>query len=570
VVLAGVRTAEVGYQPLAREVSTVGTVEFDERRLSRITVRAGGKSRIDKLYVNVTGQAVRQGDPLALVYNAELATTAQNLIDAHQSNNPNLQRSAADRLRLWGIDDAQIEEIRRTHTPVRHLTVRSPMSGQVIRKYQVEGEYVEEGARLYDVADLSTVWVEAQFYENQIALLKEGLAVSATTVAYPGREFSGRVALIQPHLDAASRTLRVRFDMDNRGLELRPGMYATVTLRVPVAELDQFTRAHAEAWASNTAVDVTAHALGALAGFGGGAGIGPLVESAVDVVRLHRGLVLAVPEGAVIDTGTHKVVYREAAPGVYEGVEVELGPRTDLYYPVVRGLAPGERVVTTGSFLIDAETRLNPAAGSIYLGGGGSKGGPSAVTARPSMVGDEDAEAKAALAKLAPEDRRLAEAQGYCPVLGSRLGGMGPPVKLTLQGRPVFLCCKGCESKARANEAATLEKVDQLKRSKAAAAQPSGSAGPPGTSTQSAAEEADIRAALAKLAPEDRRLAEAQRFCAVQEENRLGSMGPPVKVMLKGQSVFLCCRGCEKSSLADPDATLNKAEMQRQANRAGH
>src|SRR5262249_13786971 len=112
VILAGVQTAEVGYQPLMREVSTVGTVEFDERRLSRIPVRAGGKSRIDKLYVNVTGQAVRQGDPLALVYNAELATTAQNLIDAHQNNNLELQRIAADRLRLWGIDDAQIAEIR--------------------------------------------------------------------------------------------------------------------------------------------------------------------------------------------------------------------------------------------------------------------------------------------------------------------------------------------------------------------------------------------------------------------------------------------------------------------------
>src|SRR5205807_205907 len=146
--------------------------------------------------------------------------------------------------------------------------------------------------------------------------------------------------------------------------------------------------------------------------------------------------------GSVIDTGSRKVVYRETAPGVYEGIEVWLGTRCDLYYPVLSGLSAGERVVTTGSFLIDAETRLNPAAGSIYVAGsGGSKGNPSAVTARPSMGADEDAEVRAALAKLSPADRRLAEEQGYCPVLGTRLGGMGTPVKILLQGKPVFLCC---------------------------------------------------------------------------------------------------------------------------------
>jgi Cu(I)/Ag(I) efflux system membrane fusion protein len=560
VVLAGVQTAEVGYRRLTKEVTTVGTVEFDERKLSRITVRAGGKSRIDKLFANVTGQAVRRGDPLALVYSPELATTAQNLIDAQQSGNPDLQRIAADRLRLWGIDDAQIDEIRRTRKPVTQLTVRSPIGGQVIRKYQVEGEYVEEGARLYDVADLSAVWVEAQVYETQIALLREGLPVSATTVAYPDREFAGRVALIQPHLDAASRTLRVRFDLDNPRHELRPGMYATVKLQVPVAELDQFTRAAGEAWRDRTALDLAAHALACPSGFGGVPGGGSLVESAADLVRLHQGLVLVVPEGAVIDTGSRKVVYREAAPGMYEGVEVRLGPRSDLYYPVVRGLAAGERVVAAGSFLIDAETRLNPAAGSIYFGGSGTKGGPSAVTARPSMAGDEDAEVKAALAKLAPEDRRQAEAQGYCPVLGTRLGAMGTPVKVTLRGRAVFLCCKGCEAKARANEAQTLDAVEQRKRGKAAPTQPPNSAMPNAGPFSSRVPEvdADIWAALAELAPEDRRRAEAQRFCPVQGENRLGSMGPPVKVVVKGQPVFLCCNGCRPKALADPDGTLDK------------
>src|SRR5205807_981555 len=163
---------------------------------------------------NVTGQLVRPGDPLALVYSPELATTAQNLIDAHQRSNAALERSAADRLRLWGIDAEQVEEIRRTGTPVTHLTIRSPAGGHVIRKYQTEGEYVEEGARLYDVADLSTVWIEAQVYEDEVAFLHDAVAqmlpVTVTTKSFPDREFQGTVTFIHPHLDARTRTLKVR------------------------------------------------------------------------------------------------------------------------------------------------------------------------------------------------------------------------------------------------------------------------------------------------------------------------------------------------------------------------
>jgi hypothetical protein len=256
---------------------------------------------------------------------------------------------------------------------------------------------------------------------------------------------------------------------------------------------------------------------------------------------------------------------------VFEGVEVQLGPRSNVYYPVVRGLEPGERVVTTGSFLIDAETRLNPAAGSIYVGGSsGSKGGSAAVTARPSMVGDEDAEAKAALAKLGPEDRRLAEAQGYCPVLGTKLGSMGTPVKLTLRGQAVFLCCKGCEDKARANESQTLDKVEQLKRTKSTPARPPRGIGSLTAPALSPEDEAYVRSALAKLSPEEQRIAEAQRFCPIQQDSRLGTMGAPVKVVVKGQPVFLCCKGCEKKALADSDAMLRTVEKQKQANPPEH
>jgi Cu(I)/Ag(I) efflux system membrane fusion protein len=162
IALAGVETAEVQYRPLRKEIRTVGFVEFDERRLARITARVTGKSRIDKLYVNVTGQVVHAGDPVADLYSPDLVVTVQNLLDARRSGNGQLERSAQERLRLWGVDDQQMAEIVKSGKPVTHLTIRAPISGHIIKKYQTVGEYVEEGARLFDVASLSTVWIEAQ------------------------------------------------------------------------------------------------------------------------------------------------------------------------------------------------------------------------------------------------------------------------------------------------------------------------------------------------------------------------------------------------------------------------
>jgi multidrug efflux pump subunit AcrA (membrane-fusion protein) len=538
--LAGIQTEELTYRQLTKDIQAVGFVEFDERKLARITVRATGKSRIDNLYANVTGQTVGKGEPLARLYSPDLVVTVQNLLDARRSGNGALERSARERLVLWGIDAEQIDQIVRTGEPVTHLTIRSPISGHVIRKYQVEGEYVEEGARLYDVADLSTVWIEAQVYEDEIGFLAEGLAASAGTKAFPGQEFPGRVAFVHPHLDADTRTLRVRFDLDNPHHQLRPGMYAMVTLRVPAARLPVF--------ADGAKGDE---------------------ERAAE---LRQGRVLAVPERAVIDTGSRRFAYREAGPDIYEGVEVELGPRAGGYYPVVRGLRRGDRVATSGSFLIDAETRLVGGLGSTYFGASGS--GTQAdrrtgATVRPSMGRDEDATVKNNLAKLGSEDRRLAEEQANCPVLGNRLGAMGVPIKLVFQGQPVFLCCKGCVDQAKTDEAATLAKVAQLKARRKAGTDgvAPAVASAVGAEPAGAKQEAKVRANLAKLTAGDRELAEAQQFCAVQTRNRLGVMGVPVQVLVKGRTVFLCCEACKDDALANPDRTLAEVEK-RKAERA--
>jgi multidrug efflux pump subunit AcrA (membrane-fusion protein) len=519
-VLAGVQTAEVRYLELTKDVTAFGTVEFNETKQAHIPATV--KGRIVKQYVNTTGQTVEKGEKLALLdvrYSLELSNTLDDLRRARQRGSRDDEQSTRRRLRVWDLGDEQIEDFLRSGRASPQLTIFSPIQGHVIKKFQREGEFVEEGMSLYDVADLDTVWIEAQVYEADQPLVHEGQKVEATTLARPDEPFEGVVSFIYPHLDEATRTLTVRMELPNPRHRLRPGDYATVKIHVPPR------------------------------------GISALAAADVQT-QLKQGRVLAVPDSAVIDTGSLKVVYREAAPDTFEGVAVQLGPRlaepgtTTAFYPVLHGLREGDRVVTNGAFLVDADTRLNPAAGSVYYGGSGSSTAQGAAV-RPSTPEDDEARERkfrAILAKLSTADRKLAEAQKTCPVKGTRLGSMGVPVKVVLDGKPVFLCCSGCEDEARADPGKTLARVEEGKAK----------ARPPAAPVPEAAgaEGATIRANLAKLSPQDRALAEEQKVCPVQEDNRLGSMGVPVKLTIQGQTVFLCCKGCRKEAEGEPEKTL--------------
>jgi Cu(I)/Ag(I) efflux system membrane fusion protein len=431
VVLAGVQTWQVKRLPLVKELETFGSVEFNEKKQAHIA--ATQKGRILKLYLNYTGQTVTKGEKLALLdvkYSRELSVTLEDLLRARRTGNSKAEDMARKRLRLWDISNDQIEEFLRTGQVNSQLTIFSPIKGHVIKKYQREGNFVEPGTPLFDVDDLETVWIEAQVYESDQALLQVGQQVTATTLALPNQQLEGTLDFIYPHLDESSRTLTVRFHMPNPGHRLRPGMYATITLRIPPAKMTGFSK-----------------------------------TLAADAAK-RGGKVLAVPDSAVIDTGRLKIVYREASPKVFEGVEVRLGPRmavpgdTTAFYPVLKGLRNGDKVVTNGSFLIDAETRLNRSAGSIYFGGSGGSGGTSKVAVRPSTPEE-----------VSEKDQRLINAQRWCPVTGKRLGSMGTPLKVMLKGQPVFLCCSGCKDDAEQNQGKTLAKVKELK-AKAAKAKP--------------------------------------------------------------------------------------------------
>lgn len=537
IVLAGIQTWEVSEVPLTKEIQAVGYVEFNERGLKNVSARV--KGRIDELLVNETGQMVSAGDVLASLYSPDLNVTVQNLLDAKRRNSAEAIASSRQRLELLGIGEDQIDDVLKTGKANSHLRIRTPISGHVIKKYVREGQYVEEGSPLYDVADLSSIWIQAQIYEDDMVFLPfeqehklvEALPVSATTRAFPGEEFRGSLTFIYPHVDQQSRTVTVRFELPNPGHKLRPGMTTTVTLLVPPERVPALRQA--------AGTDEAA------------------------ITRLKEGRVLALPEASVIETGSQTIVYRETLPGTYEGVLVKLGPKMTgpnnvTFYPVIQGLETGDRIATAGSFLVDAETRLNPSAGSIYFGGssGSKTGGAAVTTVRPTTPENEDAKFQAAMKKLTPEDRAIAEKQKYCPILeNSRLGSMGVPVKVMVGGKAVFVCCPACEKPALAKPEETLKKLEQMKSTQPVRSKPQTPASP---ATKESESESKIQATLAKLSPADRALAVQQRECVILPNSRLGSMGVPPKLMIDGQAVFVCCVGCEKAARSNPSETLKR------------
>jgi Cu(I)/Ag(I) efflux system membrane fusion protein len=521
--LAGVRTVEVAYQLLTKELTTVGYVGYDESRRSRIVSRVSGY--LEKLYVDKPWITVKEGDPLAEIYSPELYSAARELLLAlDRRATSGLAESGREKLRLLGIGDKEIDEIVESRRANHRLVVRSPRTGHVIRKDVVEGAHVETGQTLFEVADLSTVWIEAEVYEADIEFLREGQTVEATVEAFRNRTFNSKVSLVHPHLDPSTRTNAVRFELENPGHKLRPGMFATVRIRTPLSEIEPFATLAAESLAASSPIrsaepreyfacpshpdvmmdqpgdcpkcktelerrplgndqrliwwcpmhpKVTSDKSGGECDECSGMKLVPKLT-----LLAKEGEVLAVPERAVIDTGSKQIVYVEREPGQFEGVQVELGPRSGGFYPVVKGLEPGDRIAAAGSFLIDAETRLNPAAAATYIGAsGGPSSGKSATSGAGATMIDAETRLNPAsqkpsaddlknIGKLAPADRELAVAQRLCPVSGEPLGSMGMPHKLTVKGQTIFLCCKGCDSEVNKEPDKFLKKVAELKAEK--------------------------------------------------------------------------------------------------------
>ena len=382
----GIRTSPVEWRPLEREIETVGFVDYDERKLARIAARFPG--RVESLAVDFTGTRVERGRPLATLYSPEvfaaqesLLAAARGLRDAEgRSDTGVVERArslvAASRARLvnWGLTMAQVEAVEKSGKASPTIDVLAPIDGVVTKKAVVAGDYVAEGAALFDVADLSNVWIKARVYEDDLGLVAAGRKVTATASAFPGETFEGTVAFVDPFLDRATRTADLRVDLANPGGRLRPGMYVAATVRVPLAEVEPFKSMPRPAGDGKPRVvywcpmhpEVQQDTPGECAKCGG------MELQKKEIPAAAATDVLAVPESSVVDTGKRKVVYVESAPGVFDAHEVVLGPRAGAFYPVIRGVDAGARVATAGSFLIDAETRLNPAAAGSYFGASGT------------------------------------------------------------------------------------------------------------------------------------------------------------------------------------------------------
>jgi Cu(I)/Ag(I) efflux system membrane fusion protein len=305
--LIGVRKTAVTVAPMHQTVRAVGRLTYDESSFVDVNLRVRGW--IAKLLVNKTGQRVQQGQPLFTLYSPELHNAQQDLLLALRAQPATgLANAARERLRLLDLSDAQIQSIVDSGQLLEHVTIRAPASGVVIEKDIVEGGAVEPGMRLFRIAALDRVWIEADLYEADFPQVRVGQRASITLEYLPGRTYEASVAYVYPALDPQTRTGRARLELRNAKLELRPGMYATVLL-----END----------------------------------LGPRLQ---------------VPTSAVVYTGPRRLVFVDQGEGRFQTRAVQLGAQANDMYEVLSGLQPGDVVASSGVFLIAAEARLTTAA----------------------------------------------------------------------------------------------------------------------------------------------------------------------------------------------------------------
>lgn len=332
----GVKTVKAIVKPIQKTIRTVGRIEIDERNQATVNTKIEGW--IEKLYVDYTGRYVKKGEPLAEIYSPELLATQQEFINTKKwvgkqtiptpqeghnhgakAETPEpasvlkqmLEKDAAatleaarQRLRLWDMSKAQIKKIEETGQPVRTITLYSPVSGYITQKMAIQGMKVMPGEKLFDVADLSHVWIVADIYEYELSAVRVGQPVKITLSYFPGREWASKIDYIYPIFSAETRTAKIRLTLPNPRGELKPQMFTNVE------------------------------------------------------IRINLGKKLTIPDSAVIDTGKGQVVYVDRGNGFFEPREIQTGLRADGAVEVLRGLKTGEKVASSANFLIDSEAQL--------------------------------------------------------------------------------------------------------------------------------------------------------------------------------------------------------------------
>ncbi|HNC46938.1 MAG TPA: efflux RND transporter periplasmic adaptor subunit, partial [Acidobacteriota bacterium] len=321
--LIGVTYGEVTSDSLTHTIRTVGRVAYDETKITRIHTKIDGW--LDKVFVDFTGKLVTKGQPLISLYSPDLVSTQQEYLLALKAKNylgqseykeiatstNSLFESSRKRLLLWDIPEEEIQQIEKRGEPMRTLTLYAPSDGFVLAKNAYERQRVTPETELYTIADLSNIWVLADIYEYEIPSVKLGQSTTVTFSAFPGETFRGKITYIYPQLDNMTRTLKVRIELPNSGFKIKPDMYANIELQIGYGEQ------------------------------------------------------LSIPEEAVLDSGSEQTVFVVLEGGYFEPRNVQLGAKVGNRFIILNGLNVGEKIVTSGNFLIDSESRLKSATSSM-------------------------------------------------------------------------------------------------------------------------------------------------------------------------------------------------------------
>src|SRR5467141_5359339 len=339
----GVTTGRVESRTVEDEIHVTGNVAIDETRLSTVQVRYSGY--IQKVFADATYQYLRKGQPLFTIYSPDLTATegvylvakqnqqrvAQSTIPGVTEGAASLLEAATERLKRWGVSQREIARLESTGEVQKDLEVDSPVSGYITERNALPNLTVQPETRLYSVADLSTVWVLAEVFQNDLGRIKVGDRASLAVDSYPGRFFEGRVSFIYPQVDMITRTARARLVFSNLGLKLTPGMFVNVVLKVLM------------------------------------------------------GRQLVIPASGVLQSGTRQIVFVDRGNGYLEPRQVELGPRAGDDFIVLKGLKAAERIITSANFIIASESQLQTALGSFVPPPPGA-GAASAINAPQGTV----------------------------------------------------------------------------------------------------------------------------------------------------------------------------------------
>jgi Cu(I)/Ag(I) efflux system membrane fusion protein len=344
--LAGVQTAQAIVKSLAKEIKTTGKIAMNENGRTYITSRVEG--RVDELYVTAEGETIAPGQAIAAVYSPTYIAAQEEYLltletvqklknagkDVVQMNN-RLMEAARRKLQLLNVPDSDIAHLEHTRQPKDHMTIYAQFGGTVLEKQLLPGAFIMPGDKLYSLSDLSSVWLYADIYEKDIAGITPGQAVMVTSGAYPGQTFTGNVTFINPVLDDATRTVKVRVEMANPGGKLKPNMFVNANVQIPLGDS------------------------------------------------------LVIPESGLLDTGSRKIVFVAQSEDTFVKREVVAGQQADGYVQILSGLQPGETVVTAATFLIDSQTKLGSFGSHAGHGGGGAAQGaapPAAPVPAPAPV----------------------------------------------------------------------------------------------------------------------------------------------------------------------------------------